>query len=239
MNVPKWVLVAAISATWGLTSATAAPAQSTSGPGAIIQGIVDFFRDDDVDDRGRGAAGGSRPAATSMPYCVVNPGKNETLWSLQPLFVLQQGETERVEEIAVRPRGETAIFWSAPVLPAASDNQQIYAGPPLQPGVEYEWLFYTTFLGEVYVDFSLSFRVMAEGAERDRITTELAQLQSELAATAADESEQAIAIAAYFFDNDLLADALQFLFSVNSPSEDLLATRETLVEAICSQPLAR
>lgn len=236
MSVSKWVLTVSAAVMLGLTATAETLAQSPSEPTTVFQGILDFFRNDDAEDRRRGSAGGSRPAISSTSYCVVNPGKNDRLWSVQPLFVLQQGETEQVEAIAVRPAGELDPIWSVPVTPTESGEFQIrYDGPPLQPGTDYEWLFYTTFWGETYIDFTLPFQVMAEGSERDRITAELAQLQTELEATDADDSKQAIA--AYFSENNLMADALQALFSIVSPSEDLLATRENLITAICSQPL--
>jgi hypothetical protein len=117
---------------------------------------------------------------------------------------------------------------------------QPYDGDPLQPGTTYEQQIETfTLDGRVVSSRRFSFQIMPEGEERDHIAADLAQLAAELTQAERDAEAMALAKAEFFFERNLNADALGWLFSVAEPSEDLAATRQTLIKDICSQELPR
>lgn len=208
---------------------------------SLRQTIIDFFNRDDAEDRSRGGAGTSRgPGEQSAdePFCILTPGRNETVWHQQPLFVTHGP----INRIAVRQKADDRTqpnnpeIWS--YLPTTNaDRLMVTKIDPLQPGKVYEWLFYDT-SGEDLL-YRLPFTVMAAGEERNQITTDLAQLETEL--TEAGDSVEAIAQAQadYFLAKDMPADALQILFAIEQPSADLVALRTETVETICSFRLGR
>lgn len=170
-----------------------------------------------------------RVAGTRGDPCLVNPGYGEEVWSLEPLF-LWRGVLRRV---ALRPPGEASDFLALEVGQTINGlAPATYPGGQLQPGEEYEWWW---FVGVSRRGFP--FRVMAAGEERDRITTDLAQLQDELETQGADAETIAQARADYFLENDLLTDWLQALFSIDNPSTAFAESRNALIAEICGQDL--
>lgn len=229
-----WVRSALIVMTGGLGMLlpTVAPAQLLSEPMGIWAGLIERLQED-VDDDRRGRNGGSRPLIGSRPLCRVNPGKDETVWHVQPSLLLQ-GD---VDVIGVRSEGAAASTWDTVLTMTATPTVQIIqSSTALIPGERYEWLYYQepSFSRSLTVT-RLPFTVMPEGTERDRITADLAALQDRLEAEGANAEAIAQARAEYFWDNNLVADTLQELFAVSEPSEDLLATRALLFEEICSR----
>ncbi|MGG6238393.1 hypothetical protein ACQ4N7_07105 [Nodosilinea sp. AN01ver1] len=78
---------------------------------------------------------------------------------------------------------------------------------------------------------------MASGEERDRIAADLEQITAELTHEQADAEAIAQAKANYFLKNELLADALQILFTVEDPSAEVVTARNALVTDLCSEEL--
>lgn len=230
-----------VPATIGLENQTAA--QTAPLHSSLRQTLTDFFnRDgDDVEDRSRGRAGtsrGSRDRLANERLCILTPGRNETIWHQQPLFVMQG----LMNRIAVRREADLTQpsnpdLWSHSPVPDA-DRLAIAKTDPLQPGYTYEWLFYET-ASDTRPTYVLPFSVMAMGAERDRIATDLAQLEAELTQQGASTEAIAQAKANYFLAKDMPADALHILFDMPDPSADLVALRAETVEMICRFPLGR
>ncbi len=227
----------------GLASTAVNAAQHASEISRGRHLIVNFLNivRGDVSDRGRGSIGGSRPVGDpkkDIPICIVNPGDREIVWGLQPLFLLRGN----VAQVAVQPLGaEEENLWNAVPTPTDSGvSQASYDGNPLQPGGNYVWEFYESLPDDsIARALRIPFQVMEEGEDRDRIATELEQLQTDLKTQGADADAIAQAQADYFFTNDLWADALQQLFSVETPSPALVEERTALVEEICLQELQR
>lgn len=205
---------------------------------SLRQRVVDFFNRDDVEDRSRGQTGGSRtglPDDVTVDICILTPGRNEVVWHQQPLLVMQ-GTPDRME---IQGGSLRTRLWDDAIDPNA-DWVQAKVGPePLQPGDRYHWMFYQRLSPSsdptrVYV---LPFQVMAPGPERDQITTDLERLNGELDQAGVNAEAQAQAQADYFMAQDLPADALQVLFSVDSPSPEFATLQAETVETICSFPL--
>lgn len=220
------------------------------------QTMVEFFRRD-PEDRNRGSDGTSRgddwaeTADGSEPSrtCILNPGRNDTLWHPQPLFLIQ-GQVSRMEVKEFQPllrRGidpPMPVLWS--VAPHATGDDLVKApldAAPLQPGTRYEWRLYQSSASSNDSDqptYILPFQMMPNGPEHDQITADLAQLHTDLVAQGADGATIAEAKAAYFLDSDMPADALQILFSIDETdlTPDLTTLQTTLIDTICSEEIS-
>ncbi|MBD2108791.1 hypothetical protein [Nodosilinea sp. FACHB-13] len=236
MSNNNWILAglmtAAMASNLGLPIAIAQPAPE---PSLAFEQVLDFFRGE-VRDRRRGQISGSRPVRGGEPPCLINPGDSETLWHQEPLFLLR-GDISQIE---VQPPGDSAAqLWDAE--PTATDSGLLtaaYDGEPLRLGSPYHLLIYENqpIFGSV-LTVQIPFQIMAAGEERDRIAAELEQITAELATEEADAEAIAQAKADYFIENELPADALQALFTVAAPSEELITAREALAADICSEEL--
>ncbi|NEQ32592.1 MAG: hypothetical protein F6K04_16580 [Leptolyngbya sp. SIO4C5] len=145
--------------------------------------------------------------------------------------------SNQTQTIAVK-RLETAdITRQEPTEAAESDLlQATYSGSALEPGATYQWLFYFHAEAEAPM-FWRTFQVLG-GEERDRISAELDTLTAILKIQDADAEAIALERTRYFLAEDLLADALQEIFSVENPSAVLIETREALVAEICQSQTA-
>ncbi|MBE9157950.1 hypothetical protein IQ265_14100 [Nodosilinea sp. LEGE 06152] len=236
MSNNNWILAglmtAAMASNLGLPVAIAQPAPE---PSLAFEQVFDFFRGE-VRDRRRGQISGSRPVRGGELPCLVNPGDSETIWHQKPLFVLR-GDIAQIE---VQPLGNAAAQpWNA--APAATESGLLtapYDGEPLRLGSLYQMLIYENqpILGPVQT-VQIPFRVMAAGDERDRIAADLEQITAELTHEQANAEAIAQAKADYFLKNELPADALHILFTVEAPSEELVAAREALASDLCSEEL--
>jgi hypothetical protein len=195
----------------------ASPAQALSW----VQ-VTEWFNRE-VEDRGRGANGGSRPVDG---LCLLSPGHEQRVWSLSPTFVWQGMAT-----VGVRPAQGEAILWQAEAdETVAGAFREQYDGPDLERGQEYHWLFFIT--PDQPTEW-FNFRVV-DRFTHWRIARDLEALQAQLKAEGAGGDAIALARAHYFLEKDLLADAIQAMFTVSEPSEELVEAREALVEEICS-----
>ncbi len=219
--------------------------------------IIEFFRRD-PEDRNRGRDGTSRgdgwvetadgSASEPSRTCILNPGRNDTLWHPQPLFLIQ-GQVSRMEVKEFQPLLRRGIDPPPPVLWSATPNavggdlvKASLDADPLEPGTRYEWRIYPPSARSADSDnptYILPFRVMSNGPERDQITADLAQLHTDLVAQGANSAAIAGAKAAYFLEREMPADALQILFSVDETevTPALTTLQTTLIDTICSEEI--
>ncbi|MFH7243220.1 MAG: hypothetical protein ACHWZW_10255 [Spirulina sp.] len=219
--------------------------------------IIEFFRRD-PEDRNRGRDGTSRgdgwvetaegSEAEPSRTCILNPGRNDTLWHLQPLFLIQ-GRVSRMEVKEFQPflrrriDPPPLVLWS--VAPNAVGDALVKApfeATPLEPGTRYEWRIYQTSAraeNSGLPTYILPFRVMSNGPDRDQITIDLAQLHTDLVAQGANSAAIAEAKATYFLEQDMPADALHILFSVDETdlTPALTTLQTTLIDTICSEEI--
>lgn len=273
MDKVRWMMAAMGSVALMATLAPAVPASAESPSHWLSWGrLLTFVRGGTLQDTNRGRDGGSRGSGV----CLISPGHGETVWTLEPLFILQGDlkstalyglDTEETNDAGVHPglesdsesadsevtNNERVIedpeadqganhaepFWSVSLTPDDTFVAiQPYDGDPLQPGTTYEQQIETfTLDGRVVSSRRFSFQIMPEGEERDHIAADLAHLAADLAQSEMDAEAIALAKAEFFFERNLNADALGWLFSVDEPSEDLAETRQTLIKDICSQEL--
>lgn len=186
-------------------------------------------------------AGGSRSG--NAPLCLISPHKlveKETIenaaetpieiWSDRPLFIWQNGLNNQMV-VVYSADGEKEI-WSQEA--ASGKNTVMYDGDPLQPGESYQWNLSQSNgqFGSDPVEIKIPFKVM-ETNKREAIRQDLQQIDSRLAG----ESIDVIALekANYFIDKNLWSDALQIMFSVDNPSEELEKTiNEIQSHTFCS-----
>lgn len=173
------------------------------------------------------------PALSSRSnICEITPGllgETNLIYSDRPLF-LWQGMASNLEINLYSPFSVDAdqeLLWSQIV--ATNSDSILYTGKPLQPGKIYDW--------EIVVDSAtnrrrISFQVM-EAAERDRISRELEQLETELTVSGATNEEIILAKANYFAEGDLWSDALQELSSLETTSGNAIANTQEMMSYIC------
>jgi hypothetical protein len=208
---------------WVGTAASQPAETSTVTPSTSWQRIREFFRQEN-EDEGRGRNNGSRPA---MGTCLVTPRDGQMLWHRNPVLVWQGYST-----VGIRPvEEEDNILWKETVSEQeAGVYQAYYSGEPMELGQTYDWLFY---ISEGSPAMWFRFQTM-EAEQYEYHAAELDALNAELATKEVDENAVVLAQAQYFVDNNLPADALQVVFAVGEPSQELLETREALIQAICS-----
>ncbi len=172
---------------------------------------------------------GSRGDEDKKFFCMIAPGglkdpssikASLKVWSSQPVF-LWKGEIKGIE---VRHTRSNKLMWSQQVEPTTRGI--VYQGEPLQPGEAYFWR-------ETVPDAELpsrqSFRIM-KAEERDSISTDLKQLESNLKAKGAKPEEIVLARIDYFVEKQLWSDVLREIYLVQNPSPEL----KELVEQIQS-----
>ena len=186
---------------------------------SIIQRILGG----EPEDTGRGANGGSR----GDDFCLINPGENEKVWHLNPLFIWQ-GNTNK---IGLREKGKNIVLWRDSVAQTESNLKSAqYKGLPLQFGKSYEWLFYSNTSKNIVRE--IPFQIM-DATERASITADLSALNKKLKAEGATEEEIAVARANYFENRQLWGDVFQELYSVKNPSEKLQNIADKVKNGIC------
>ena len=177
------------------------------------------------------------PALSSRSnICEITPGllgETNLIYSDRPLF-LWEGTVPEVEIYLYTPfslETEQEVYWSQTV--ASNSNNILYSGEPLKPGQIYDW--------EIIVDSAtnrrrIAFQVM-KAAERDRLSGELAQLETELTNSGATNEEIILAKAKYFAEKDLWSDALQQLFDLETATGNAIANTQEMMSYICqSEP---
>lgn len=232
MNTVRWIAatIGGVAIATAISPSTLSAAETRS-TWLGFDRIRSFLSGGPLQDSNRGRDGGSRGDG----LCLLNPGQGEVVWTVQPLLLLQGN----LQSTALYVADGEEPFWSTPIAPTDDFVAKLpYDGDPLQPGNTYEQQV------EMFrLDFSVessrryAFQVMPEGEERDHIEAELAQMEAELAQAKEDAEAIAVAKAEFFFERDLSADALQALFSVDTPSAELIETRQAIVETICQQDL--
>lgn len=179
---------------------------------------------------GGGTSRGNEPCAIA-PQPITT---STAVWSDRPLFAWR-GIIGRIE---VRPTGSKKVLWSKTGIEGQTKEGQssaLYAGEALQPGQSYDWLLFHQFaLEDTPPSQVVTFRVM-DAKERDRIKTQLQNLEAELKAKKASAEETAVHRAQYFAQKNLWLDVLKEAYSVKNPSPALVGIIQELPTKLCSQ----
>jgi hypothetical protein len=183
------------------------------GGGNLYEDILDQLREEKPDTLSTTTrAGGS--------ICLVAPsGTNQGIWHDRPLFIWR-GEAVQIELLAA---GRQEVLWSKNLT--ANDTRAVYDGEPLQAGQRYQWRLYQS---EQDVEGPILFRILPK-EERDRLSAELNQLQTQ----GATAEEIALQRANYFAKKRMWADALQEIYSVENPSDQLNKLGEEITSYFC------
>ncbi|MFB2982465.1 hypothetical protein [Microseira sp. BLCC-F43] len=195
----------------GTPGGGARPPRNPRGPGVpgggnLYEDILDQLREETPNTTRRASS-----------FCLVAPsGTNQGIWHDRPLFIWQ-GAAIRIELL-----GSEEVLWSKNLTP--NDTKAVYDGEPLQAGQRYEWRLYGSD-GSAKDTF---FRILPK-EERDRITAELNQLQTQ----GATAEEIALQRANYFAKKRMWADALQEIYSVPNPSDQLNKLGQEITTYLC------
>ncbi|MDJ0647245.1 MAG: DUF928 domain-containing protein [Xenococcaceae cyanobacterium MO_188.B19] len=173
------------------------------------------------------------PALSSRSnICEITPGllgETNLIYSDRPLF-LWQGEVTNLEVNLYSPfslDAEQEILWAKTINDQSRNIS--YTGESLQPGKIYDW--------EIVTDSQtnrrrISFKII-DAEERNIISQELAQLETELTASGANKEEITLAKAKYFAEKDLWSDSLQQLHSLETSSDNYTALNQEIISYIC------
>lgn len=168
----------------------------------------------------------------SASVCAIAPATQfmdttNIIWSDRPRFIWQ-GTARRIELFA---SGSQKPLWSKTI--SENDKSVLYDGEPLQPGQRYTWRLSTSSEGDNF-EPSRTFRIMSS-PERDKIAADLTKLENQLKAESATAEEIALERANYFADKErrLWSDALQEVYSVQNPSEEVNAVIQEISTRIC------
>ena len=173
------------------------------------------------------------PALSSRSnICEITPGllgETNIIYSDRPLF-LWQATVPSLEIYLYSPfslDADQELLWTQTVN--GESQNVLYTGEALQPGKIYDW--------EIVTDSQanrrrISFQVMDQG-ERDRISGELAQLETKLTTSGATNEEIILAKANYFAEKDLWSDALQQLYSLEEPSTVAKDNNQKIISYLC------
>ena len=198
---------------------TNAPKQKTT---SILQSILSLLKSPE-----------NRLITRGDEVCPISPGNlgEQVIWSDRPLFIWQ-GEI---------PQSEITLYSSTSNYNYEQDDQAVwnqtippqtttiaYAGEQLQPGFSYDWEFIS---GEK--TYRPTFILMEESA-REKITAELTALETELQNSNATAEEIAIATADYFIQQQLWSDAMQQMYTVENPSNNLKSKITEIEQYLCS-----
>jgi hypothetical protein len=195
-------------------------AENTKEPSLLVRVYRNLFNKKEPPIKPRN--GGSRPTRL---VCMISPDAPRVyrkVWSDRPLF-LWQGYAYT---IAVRHQGSNINLW---IHPAVNTQNITYTGEPLQPGQVYEWV--------VNDGQFVPFQVMGK-EERDRISSELQNIENQLQSTGANTEAIALAKANYFAEKNLWSDVLQQVYSVPEPSAELTAFHEDILQKLCKPAIA-
>ncbi|NET48242.1 MAG: hypothetical protein F6K09_05860, partial [Merismopedia sp. SIO2A8] len=149
--------------------------------------------------------------------CAVSPGLLEPqniIWSDRPLFLWRSDpqfmQIQRLEVIDADGR----IIWDKPLPPTT--QHVIYDGPALQSGEFYTWQL-TWVVDEREQTMDYAFQLM-DSEMRQRILTDLDTLSQPTEQATLSEEAIALRYADYFIDAELWSDAMQVLYTIESPS---------------------
>lgn len=191
--------------------------QDAEPPKSLVVRVIDrILRDDEERD----------PTTISRgdffcPIAPARPNEDPQIWHQQPVFVWQG----ILEKIAIRDTATDEVIWT--YEPTAEETHVVYEGSPLRPSREYRWDIYDSVSAES-PSFSTGFEMLPH-ASRQLVTNGLT-----VAEQTADTAEAiAIARANYFANRALFQDAIQALFAVESPTQEMIEAQEQLVETLC------
>lgn len=209
-----------------------APVESSTTDLAIsLNDFVSVFKK-------RKVPGGSRGDRNEQKVCTVTPGQLASrengeittieVWGDRPFF-LWQGSWAKIE---VRDIRSGDLMWDPTLDP--EQRSIVYGedgkGKPLQPNRTYYWRLLPAELSPDLSPPRTVFRMMKED-KRNRIAVELAVIESGRVLEAMEgvtAEDTAQLRAEYFADRELWSDALRELYSVENPSEELLADIERI-----------
>ncbi|MEB3355112.1 MAG: hypothetical protein VKK04_00080 [Synechococcales bacterium] len=165
--------------------------------------------------------------------CAVSPGLLEPqnlIWGDRPLF-LWQSDTRYIQMQRLEVTdAEGRIVWEKPLDPMT--QAVVYAGPSLQPGEFYTWQL--TWQVEDQTDaIDYTFQMM-DATQREQIAADLEALAQQ-----AQRSSEAEAIAlrqvSYFIDAELWSDAMQVLYTLESPSATATEMLQDWTAFVCGE----
>jgi Domain of Unknown Function (DUF928) len=166
---------------------------------------------------------GGRPA-TETPCLIAPHSSNIVILSDRPLFVWQGS----IEKIALRFPGDNKVFWEQPVV---GIQQLAYNEEPLQRGQIYEWLVYYSADSKDPERF-IRFQVMPL-EESQAIASRLTNLDTPTSEERLTPQTLTLTRINVLINEGLWADAMQELFTIQSPQGAITQYQHDVTEHLC------
>ena len=166
------------------------------------------------------------PLGSRGPICQITPGalgQTNTIWSNRPLF-LWKGEASY---IAVRNYHTNEVLWEEAVPSAA--QQLIYGGPTLKPGQTYIW----EMISSSEQKSRLMFTVLPNAA-RQQLVAQRDTLQPQWQDARLEKGMTALQRANFWGEQGLWSDALQALYTTETPTPEAIQSFERISVHICN-----
>ena len=164
--------------------------------------------------------------------CPISPAYNPLaiplVWSNRPLFMWQVKEGEQIGKFELWQHVTQDVVWSKPV--SSSETTLLYDGEALQSGERYYWVLFNEDSVTLY---RLAFQ-MLDQPTRDRISSDLMTIETQLQQEGASAEAIAYAKAEYFATRQMWADVLQQAYSVENPSMALTDFLQITRQQFCS-----
>ena len=208
---------------WGLP--VLAQAQSEPSPPSPLRRLIDRILRGPEDEGD--PPKGSRPIAAQ---CLISPAVSgsikTTIWHNQPIFVWQ-GELGHFKVVNTE---NEEILWE--YTPSVGENYARYAGAPLHAGQAYKWQIYESERSDSPLHFP-KFEIV-DAVTQQGIKNDLAKIDEDMGSDRETTNELlAISKAQYFIERSQAIDAIQMLFSVEEPTQDLAIAQEEILEQSC------
>lgn len=164
--------------------------------------------------------------------CIISPilVNGETvvkIWNDRPSIVWRGKGTRKIE---MTQQGNKKSILEQAINSENQAGQVQYTKGTLQPESVYTWRLLDIDLDPTQ---TRQFQPIA-ASQRNKITAELKALQSQLESKGASPEAIALRRAEFFIQKDLGSDAVQELFAVKNPSEELKKTIDKITDEICT-----
>ena len=180
--------------------------------------IVSFFQRHKVRRGGRGLFCGITP---NQFLAESEQEASKEIWNNKPLFSWRVSDSDaKPVRIEIFEQGKTQVFETIDI--SRAQTRTTYNGRPLQAGKTYEWKLYILVggaRGRELESLPIEFDFM-EASKRNTITQYLISDEARLQKQGASIDKIVLSKVDYLIKQGLLSDALQQLYSVQTPQQN-------------------
>lgn len=177
-----------------------------------------------------------RPGDAACPIAPVSSEEQVMqIWSDRPFFLWRNYPRGTMESIEVEWRDEIFSGFERSLFRATVTGESYvsYVGTPLERGMQYYWLPYSSAMDPFIFVEGIPFEIMSEEAYA-QVTQELEMAEQQWQEADLSPEEQIVERVAFFAERELWSDAMREAFTAPNPSDALLDYRELVFSSACS-----